>query len=142
MDTSGEKGALHPEIVRSFMYQLLKVRFMPHPNSCSSLIAFALGNRLLPRQPSPPPRSETPKPPHQQTRRTQDRRFRSCSSVRRTRQHVQQRSRYAVVQASRCVVGFEDVQHEYRYLERRVHVSRWLLFAMNEGADALAVLPR
>jgi negative regulator of PHO system len=25
MDTTGEKGALHPEIVRSFMYQLLKV---------------------------------------------------------------------------------------------------------------------
>lgn len=47
MDTNGEKGALHPEIVRSFMYQLLKVRVIPRFSPRSLLMAMAIGNRLL-----------------------------------------------------------------------------------------------
>lgn len=47
MDTTGEKGALHPEIVRSFMYQLLKASslssvFQPLRLSDRCLLSFPL----------------------------------------------------------------------------------------------------
>lgn len=60
MDTNGEKGALHPEIVRSFMYQLLKVRRLSTPSSQTSShrpiskgIAYCHDNRVLHRDLKP-----------------------------------------------------------------------------------------
>ncbi len=72
MDTNGERGALKPAVIKSFMYQLLKG------------IDFCHQNRVLHRD------LQATEPPDQQQRRAEAGRLRPGESLRNPCQHILQ----------------------------------------------------